>query len=118
MLDVGRALVIRHVRICAILHVYKPKVNDFVLAPTAREDFWRDSAGRTILPHGTFGQTILPVRACRESTGSEKSMASHHGAAKVWFQTGQDYGSRHNCPTGRSEIVGLREGASRQKACA
>ena len=31
-LDVGKAFLIRHVRICAIVHVYRSKVNDFVLA--------------------------------------------------------------------------------------
>src|ERR1017187_10792417 len=77
------------------MHAYKPKVNDFVLAPTAREDFWSASTGRTILPHGTFGQHILPGRAGGENTGSEKSMVSHGAAAKVWFQSRQNYDSRH-----------------------
>jgi len=77
------------------MHAYKLEVNDFVLAPTAREDFWSASTGRTILPHGTFGQHILPGRAGGENTGSEKSMVSHGAAAKVWFQSRQNYDSRH-----------------------
>jgi hypothetical protein len=46
------------------VHVHNTKVNHFVLALPAIQDFWRISFGRTILPHANFGQTILPVRAC------------------------------------------------------
>ena len=62
----------------------------FVLAPI-EDGYWRDTIGRTILPHVAFGQTIVPGRE-RGGAGFENHRLAACGA-KVWSQSGQNYGS-------------------------
>jgi hypothetical protein len=76
------------------MHVYKPEVNNFVFGAYRPMVFGTVRTAGLSFHMGPSAKLSFQVKASG-GAGRQKSADSGRAAAKVWFQSWQNYGSRH-----------------------